>query len=150
MYLLKNDCQFELKGVTFTVPENYYIDADNMDVNANTLLFESLDHHFQVSYKMEYHCKNVQKALSDLQLSLYDHCEPIDEIEHNGLTGYCSTFGDEREQYCVARFLVEETGNDCTAFEFTVLTYQGNIEQIKESAAFKQLFDRIQRTKQTV
>ena len=145
MFLLKNDCRFELEGVTFTVPKNYYIDADNANADENTLFFEPLGHDFQVSFKIDYQCGSVQNALTDFQLMMFNDCEPIQEIEHNGLKGFCSTFGNGREQYYEARFLVEGTARGCTVFEFTALTYQGNIAKIKESPEFKQLFDSIQK-----
>jgi len=144
MYLLKNSCYFELNGIVFKVPENYYIDAGNTGGDENDLFFESFDRSFQVSYKMKYNCAGIKESLSNTQLFIFDACQPIEEIKHNGLKWYCTTYGDEKEQYFDARFLIEETDSGSTEFEFSILTYNGDIERIKKSSEFKELFYGIQ------
>ena len=52
-----------------------------------------------------------------------------------------------KEQYYVVRFIVEKTENGNTEFELSVLTYNGDIEEIKASSELKELMDRIKKFK---
>ena len=148
MFILRDNCQFKINKVVFIVPKDYYIEASNTDLDNNTLCFASPDKSFVVSYRLVCNHKNIKEALSDPQMFIFDECQPIEEMEHNGLKWYHSTYGDEKEQYYDARLIIKETNNVRIEFEFSILTYNGDIERIKASPEFRELFDRIWRTDQ--
>ena len=143
MYILRDRCLFGINKVNFTVPENYSIDTKETDLGDDIICFLSPDESFTVSYKLVHTNQDTKQALSDSQMGLFDECQPIEEIEHNGMKGYSTTYGDDTEQYIDARFIIGKTDSESTEFEFSILTYHGDIERIKMSPEFRELFDSI-------
>ena len=150
MYRLTHDCCFAAHsaaahGAAFSVPQNYFINGAPSEGDENALLFESPDHHFQVSYKIHLNSKGTEASLIDTQMGIYGTCQPVSPITLDGLRGHCATYGDENEQYFEARLCLEETEAGCTELEFTILTHHGDIEKIKASPAFKMLLEGIRK-----
>ncbi len=150
MFILKEKCQFKISKVVFTVPKDYYIEVSNTDLDNNMLCFSPPDKSFVVCYRLVCNSKKIRDVM-DIKYRLliflsllYAQYQPSQKIEHNGLIGYCTTYGDEKEQYYEARFLIDEPDSDIIEFEFSILTYNGDIERIKKSPEFKELFDGIQ------
>ena len=150
MFILRDKCQFKISKVVFTVPKDYYIKAGHTDFDNNILCFAPPDECFVVCYRLvcnsnkRWDVINIKEKLLILLSLLYDQYQPSKKIEHNGLIGYCTTYGDGKEQYYEARFLIDEPDSNIIGFEFSVLTYNGDIERIKKSPEFKELFDGIQ------
>ncbi|MCI8331685.1 MAG: hypothetical protein HFE78_02530 [Clostridiales bacterium] len=147
MYILRDRCQFRINKVVFSVPKDYSIDAKETDLEHDVLCFWHPDKSFVARYKLV--CDNVhediKEELSKPQMFIFDTCQPIEEIEHNGMKGYATTYGDEKEQYYEAIFIIKETNNFRIAFAFSIITYHGDIKRIKVSPEFRELFDSIWR-----
>lgn len=64
MFLLKNECNFELNGVSVSIPANYYIDGSPEDAHENKLSFYPFDKSFEVTYEVVKCDKDTKKINS--------------------------------------------------------------------------------------
>ncbi|MCI8589345.1 MAG: hypothetical protein HFE77_01315 [Clostridiales bacterium] len=142
MYLVKNDCRFEHGGVSFRIPRDYYFVPEEPDYFCCIPLEEG----FKVYYEFCWEDKGPKKALEEYQRETYETSAPIEKIEHNGLKGYCSTFGDVEDETFVAVFSVVDREGEFNRFKFSIRTKDFNIEKIKASAEFWKLYDGIWKT----
>ena len=148
MFIFKNGCTFELNGVEITVPPNFSIDGDPTDFAEEWLTFIPPDKSFSVRYEMNYNSKGTKEELYDW---LYDEYEPdkllppIEEIEYNGLAGHQTTYIGVKWQHYKAKFLVEKTDEGIIELAVTISTNNQDIEKIKASSEFKQIFQGIRR-----
>ena len=148
MFIFKNGCTFEQNGVEITVPANFGIDGDPVDFAEEWLTFMPPDKGYRVRYEMNYDSMGTKEELYDL---IYDKFEPdrilppIEEIEHNGLTGHQTTYCSINWQTYEARFMVEKTKKGSIEFVVSFSTFNHDIERIKASPEFKQVFQGIRR-----
>ena len=148
MFIFKNGCTFEQNGVEITVPANFSIDGDPVDFAENWLTFMPPDKGYIVIYGMNYNSRGTREELYDL---VYDELNPdrilppIEEIENNGLAGHQTTYIGIKWQIYEARFSVEQTDDVFIEFVVIVKTENHDIEKIKASPEFKQIFRGIRR-----
>lgn len=148
MFIFKNGCTFEQNGVEITVPANFGIEGDPVDIDEEWLTFMPPDKSFSVRYEMNYDSMGTKEELYDL---VYDKLAPdrilppIEEIEHDGLKGHQTTYCCINWQTYEARFLVEKTEKGSIEFVVSFSTKNQDIEKIKASPEFKQIFQGIRR-----
>jgi len=139
MYLLRENCWLEHSGVSFRIPENYYFDPEE------PYYFCCMPRKkgFKVYYELCWEDIDVEQSLKEYQEDTYETSAPIERIEHNGLKGYCSTFGDVEEEIFIAKFPIVDREKEFNRFQFSIRTKKFNIKEIKALPEFKKLFDYI-------
>lgn len=147
MFLLKNECSFELNGISITVPSNYYIDGSPEDVLENKLSFYPLNKSFEVSYEVVEWDKGTKESILEYERGYksFNKFPPIEEFENNGLKGHHATYGNQINQYYEARFLLEGTDIDNIQFVFYIRTENQDIEEIKSSGEFEKLLNGVRK-----
>lgn len=139
MYLLRDNCWLEHSGVSFRIPKNYYFDPEE------PYYFCCMPRKkgFKVYYELCWEDIDIEQSLKEYQQETYETYAPIQKIEHNGLEGYSSTFGDIEEEIFIAIFSIVDKAEDFNRLNFSIRTEKFNIEEIKASPEFRKLFDQI-------
>lgn len=147
MFLLKNECSFELNGIRITVPSNYYIDGSPDYLHENKLSFYPLDKSFEASYEVVEWEKGTKESFLEYARGgkSYNDFPPIEEFENNGLNGHHATYGDHKNQYYEARFLLDGTESHNIQLVFFIRTENQDIEEIKSSVEFKKLLNNVRK-----
>lgn len=144
MIILKNFC-FETAGINITIPDGYLLDTSGNYIGEDVINIESADGDYNVVYNVDYNFSGTKESLTEMQQETFHKVQLIEEIETNGLKGHKSTYGNEKNQYFEARFLIDESDEGTTELSIVIETSNNDIEKIKASPEFKELLDGIQR-----
>ena len=115
MLLYKNH-RLHCEGVSFALPNGYYLDTNYGDSPEDSLDFWTEDESLRVRIAIERETKGPLEELNYVIRELEDCTvlEGPEAIVMNGLTGYRATYDTERRQYCEMRFAVSGTGDNQT------------------------------------
>ena len=115
MLLYKNH-RFYFEGVSFAIPDGYYLDTNYGDGAENSLDFWTKDMSLRIRIAIELETKGPLVELNSVIRDLEDCVvlEGPDAILQNGLAGYRATYDTGRRQYCEMRYAVSGGGSDQT------------------------------------
>lgn len=124
MLLYKNH-RFYFEGVSFAIPNGYYLDTNYGDGAENSLDFWTKDMSLRIRIAIEQETKGPLKELNSVIRELEDCVvlEGPDVILQNGLAGYRAIYDTGRRQYCEMRYAVSGGGEDQTEL---MLLFVGN------------------------
>lgn len=113
MLLYKNQ-RFYFEGVSFAIPDGYYLDTNYGDGAENSLDFWTNDMSLRIRIAIEQETKGPLKELNSVVQDLEDCVvlEGPDAILQKGLAGYSAIYDTGRRQYCEMRYAVSDTGNN--------------------------------------
>ena len=113
MLLYKNQ-RFYFEGVSFAIPDGYYLDTNYGDGAENSLDFWTNDMSLRIRIAIEQETKGPLKELNSVVQDLEDCVvlEGPDAILQNGLAGYKAIYDTGRRQYCEMRYAVSGTGDN--------------------------------------
>lgn len=115
MLLYKNH-RFYYEGVSFAIPDGYYLDTNYGDGAEDALDFWTKDMGLRVRIAIEHETKGPLQELNSVIQDLED-CVVLEGPEANllnGLAGYRATYDTGRRQYCEMRYAVSGGGSDQT------------------------------------
>ena len=113
MLLYKNH-RFYFGGVSFAIPDGYYLDTNYGDGAENSLDFWTKDMSLRIRIAIEQETKGPLEELKSVIRDLEDCVvlEGPDAILQNGLAGYKAIYDTGRRQYCEMRYTVSGTGDN--------------------------------------
>ena len=115
MLLYKNH-RFHCEGVSFAIPDGYYLDTNYGDGAEDSLDFWTEDESLRIRIAIERETKGPLPELEFVIRELEDCTvmEGPDAILTNGLAGYRTVYDTGRRQYCEMRYAVSGSGNQQT------------------------------------
>ena len=115
MLLYKNQ-RFYFEGVSFAIPDGYYLDTNYGDGAENSLDFWTKDVSLRIRIAIEQETKGPLKELNSVIQDLEDCVvlEGPDAILHDGLAGYKAIYDTGRRQYCEMRYAISGSGDNQT------------------------------------
>lgn len=114
--LLHKNHRFYYEGVSFAIPDGYYLDTNYGDGAANALDFWTKDKSLRIRIAIEQETKGSLEELNSVIQDLED-CIVLEEpkaILMNGLTGYRAVYDSGRRQYYEIRCAVSGSGDQQT------------------------------------
>lgn len=114
--LLHKNHRFYCEGVSFALPDGYYLDTNYGDSPEDSLDFWTEDESLRVRIAIERETKGPLAELNYVIRELED-CTVLEGPEAiliNGLVGYKATYDTDRTQYCEMRFAISGTGDNQT------------------------------------
>ena len=108
--------RFFYEGVSFAIPDGYYLDTNYGDGAEDSLDFWTKDMSLRIRIAIEKETKGPLQELNSVIQELED-CVLLEGPEANllnGLTGYRATYDTGRRQYCEMRYAVSGGGSDQT------------------------------------
>ena len=123
--LLYENHRFYFGGVSFAIPDGYYLDTNYGDGAENSLDFWTKDMSLRIRIAIEQETKGPLVELNSVIRDLEDCVvlEGPDAILQNGLAGYKAIYDTGRRQYCEMRYAVPGGGEDQTEL---MLLFVGN------------------------
>ena len=114
--LLYENHRFYFGGVSFAIPDGYYLDTNYGDGAENSLDFWTKDMSLRIRIAIEQETKGPLEELKSVIRDLEDCVvlEGPDAILQNGLAGYKAIYDTGRRQYCEMRYAVSGTGANQT------------------------------------
>ena len=115
MLLHKNHRLF-CEGVSFALPDGYYLDTNYGDSPEDSLDFRTEDESLRIRIAIERETKGPLAELNYVIHELED-CTVLEGPEAillNGLAGYRAVYDTGNRQYCEMRFLVSGSGDNQT------------------------------------
>ena len=117
------DHRFHCNGISFAVPDGFFLDDATEDGVENGLLLLSPDHAFRLGIGIEHCVFSSEKELTDMLENVgYGIISRIQPISINSLTGHHAAYRGTRHQYYEARFDLSESENGTTALVLLVST----------------------------
>ena len=112
--LLYENHRFYFEGVSFAIPDGYYLDTNYGDGAENSLDFWTKDMSLRIRIAIEQETKGPLEELKSVIRDLEDCVvlEGPDAILQNGLAGYKAIYDTGRRQYCEMRYTVSGTGDN--------------------------------------
>lgn len=146
MFTVKN-LSFELKDLIITVSGSFSPFSDEFDCTENSMVLQPIDEDYIVLYEIMDETDDLKKSLNEYQKNTYnyEHCSDIEEIEINGIKGYCYTYSGNVNQCFEIRLPAHKTKDGFLPLAFTVLTKNGKIETIKNKTEVKALLNGIRK-----
>ena len=113
MLLYKNH-RFYFEGVSFAIPDGYYLDTNYGDGAENSLDFWTKDMSLRIRIAIDQETKGPLEELKSVIRDLEDCVvlEGPDAILQNGLAGYKAIYDTGRRQYCEMRCTVSGSGDN--------------------------------------
>ena len=110
MLLYKNH-RLHCEGVSFALPDGYYLDTNYGDSPEDSLDFWTEDESLRVRIAIERETKGPLAELNYVIRELEDCTvlEGPEAISMNGLAGYRAAYDSGRRQYCEMRYVVPGT-----------------------------------------
>ena len=108
--------RFYYEGVSFALPDGYYLDTNYGDGAEDALDFWTKDMSLRLRIAVEHETKGPVQELNSVIRDLED-CVVLEGPEANllnGLAGYRATYDSGRRQYCEMRYVVSGTGENQT------------------------------------
>ena len=108
--------RFYYEGVSFALPDGYYLDTNYGDGAEDALDFWTKDMSLRIRIAVEHETKGPLQELNSVIRDLED-CVVIEGPEANllnGLAGYRATYDSGRRQYCEMRYVVSGAGDNQT------------------------------------
>lgn len=108
--------RFYYEGVSFAMPDGYYLDTNYGDGAEDALDFWTRDMSLRIRIAIERETKGPLAELNSVIRDLED-CVVIEGPEAhllNGLAGYKATYDTGRREYCEMRYVVSGDGNNLT------------------------------------
>ena len=102
--------RFHYSGVSFVIPENYYIEPVTETISENTIELHSPDGNFILSFSIE----ETEESTIDTLYMLFDGkwgfspLQTIKPLQIHGLVGHCAIYRGGKDQYYEARFSLPE------------------------------------------
>lgn len=114
--LLHKSHRFYYEGVSFAIPDGYYLDTNYGDGAADALDFWTKDKSLRIRIAIERETKGPLAELNSVIRNLEDCIvlEDPDAILLNGLTGYRAVYDSGRRQYCEIRCAMSGSGDQQT------------------------------------
>lgn len=112
--LLYENHRFYFGGVSFAIPDGYYLDTNYGDGAENSLDFWTKDMSLRIRIAIEQETKGPLEELKSVIRDLEDCVvlEGPDAILQNGLAGYKAIYDTGRRQYCEMRYAVSGTDDN--------------------------------------
>lgn len=115
MLFYKNH-RFHYEGVSFAIPDGYYLDTNYGDGAADALDFWTEDKSLRIRVAIEQETKGslaeLNSAIRDLEDCIV--LEGPEAILMNGLTGYSAVYDSGRRQYYEIRCAISGSGDQQT------------------------------------
>ena len=108
--------RFYYEGVSFALPDGYYLDTNYGDGAEDALDFWTKDMSLRIRIAIEHETKGPLQELNSVIRDMED-CVVLEGPEANllnGLAGYRATYDSGRRQYCEMRYVVSGTGENQT------------------------------------
>ena len=108
--------RFYYEGVSFALPDGYYLDTNYGDGAEDALDFWTKDMSLRIRIAVEHETKGPLQELNSVIRDLED-CVVMDGPKANllnGLAGYRATYDTGRRQYCEIRYAVSGVGDNQT------------------------------------
>ena len=108
--------RFYYEGVSFALPDGYYLDTNYGDGAEDALDFWTKDMSLRIRIAIEPETKGPLKELNSVIRDL-EECVVMDGPEANilnGLAGYRAIYDTGRRQYCEMRYAVSGAGDNQT------------------------------------
>lgn len=122
--------RFHFGGISFKIPDGYFLDSTYGEESDNTIHLYSPDESFALELRVQEDCDGsaaeLESVISDLTPTVV---YPIAPLAVNGLSGHHATYRNRRTQYYEAWFDIE---ND-TALSVVVET-KGDILDVDAAA----------------
>lgn len=112
MLLYKNH-RFHYEGVSFAIPDGYYLDTNYGDGASDALDFWTKDKALRIRIAIEHETKGPLAELNSIIRDLED-CVVLEgpqEVFMNGLAGYEAVYDSGRRQYYEMRYALSGSGN---------------------------------------
>lgn len=111
--LLHKKHRFYYEGVSFTIPDGYYLDTNYGDGATDALDFWTKDKSLRIRIAIE---QETYGPLTELNFAIreLEDCIVLEKPEAvliNGLTGYRAVYDSGRRQYCEIRCALSGSGD---------------------------------------
>lgn len=115
--LLYRDGQFHISGVSFAIPDNYYLETCPGLEMENGMLLYSPDEVYSVELSAE-NSEHPSEVALKCTLESFDLISPIAPFQNNGLSGHIMLYKTKQYIHCEIKFDLDE---DCEPNMFQVL-----------------------------
>lgn len=138
--------RFYVQGASFKLPDSFYLDSDISPRGEDGLSFFSQNEEYVIQYSFN---QTTIGAEEELKQTAYDNgntvLKPITPIEHNGLSGFQSTYRQNKDNAQIYEVHFQVTKSREMIFAVLSPFSEQDIHEIITSPALKAAFDGIQK-----